>query len=365
MVEAENTAGRWWDDRMFRSVTLYPWATMDAEAELKELAERGVDTIFVVTKESDGRVFYDSSVAPNQVPSRDLLADIVEAATIHDVRVVPLLFVLCDKHLVEEHPETVQVAREGTDIRYPNVSAEWMHWVCPRYDVVRDHNRAVVDEVLEYDVDGVQFTDFEYQPIRNGETSYRSCFCDACLEQYDSQEITDESDAWVDVRCETVTSLLEKLTAPVHDQDGVMVSVELEAFADLDTASENSREMLGVDQHNVATLSDVLSPRAAHVDLDMHPIWIRDTIRSLRAEMDTPIVPSIRTARGEEPYERATEGEFVTSVQMALHGGAHGVSLFSAGANVGRITPEQWAWVERMFEEMTQFEREYGLATEK
>ncbi|WP_129113421.1 family 10 glycosylhydrolase [Halegenticoccus tardaugens] len=351
----------WWEDRLFRSVTLYPWATMDAEAELKYLAERDVNTVFVVTKESDGRVFYDSSVAPNQVPNRDLLSDLVDAARVHDVALVPSVFTLCDEHLVEQYPEAVQVAQEGTEIRYPNVSMEWMHWVCPNHDVVRDHLRSIIDELAEYDVDGIQFTHFEYQPIMNGESSYRSCFCEECVRRYEEEGVTTESSGGVALRCETITSMLDDLTASLRRRDDLMVNVELEAFADLDAAVADSREMLGVDPATLARFADVLTPRTAHVDLGLHPLWIRDVVRSLHEVTATPIVPSIRTSTGERPTEHVPADELMTAMQMALNGGARGVSLFSAGANVGRLTDAQWETAAATFEEFTYFEREYGV----
>jgi hypothetical protein len=49
----------------------------------------------------------------------------------------------------------------------------------------------------------------------------------------------------------------------------------------------------------------------------------------------------------------------MTAIQMALHGGSQGVSLFSTGANVGRISNEQWETVREQYQELKQFERVY------
>lgn len=354
----------WWSNRVFRSVTLYPWATMDAKAEMRQLAEQGVNTVFVVTKESDGRVFYNSEIAPPQIPNRDILADLADAAAIHGIKLIPSLFLLCDKYLVETYPETVQIAREGTEIRHPNVSMEWMYWACPNHDVIRDHLRSIIEELLRYDIDGIQFTHFEFQPIRNGESSYRSCFCDECVRQYEMENVTSDSDEWTSVRAETITSLLAELTDPVRSRDDLLTNIELEAFADRDSAIADSREMIGVDPRAVAEFAEVLTPRTAHVDLDMHPLWIRDTVRSLHTETKTPVVPSIRTSSSTNPQDGIPADELITAMQMALHGGASGVSLFSTGANIGRISPNQWGIVEQMFDEMARFEREYGTPRE-
>lgn len=359
--QADANIDHWETDQIFRSVTLYPWATMDAEATVRQLIEHEVNTVFVIIKESDGRVFYDSDVAPSQVPQRDILADLVRAAKQYDLRLIPSIFVLCDKYLTEQYPETVQVAREGTEIRYPNVSMEWMHWVCPNHEIVRNHLRAVVEELTAYDIDGIQFTHFEFQPIMNGESSYQSCFCEECVTRSESRDVPGESNAWVEMRCESTTSLLDDLSASLCSSNEQIVDIEFEVFANLDTAVEDSRETLGVDQPSLMEFADIVTPRTSHVDLDMHPLWIRDVVRSFRAMTDTPIVPSIRTAAGETPSERLSADELVTAIQMALHGGAQGVSLFSAGANVGRLTPTQWTTTEEMFEELARFEREYGL----
>lgn len=355
-MESADENAQWWDDTLFRAVTLYPWATMDAEEVVDNLADRGVNVVFVIVKESDGRVFYDSDVAPPQVPDRDLLGELVAAAAHRDLAIIPSLFVLCDKYLVDEHPDTVQVAREGTEIRYPNVSAEWMHWVCPNHQVVRDHLREIVNELMTYDVDGLQFTHFEFQPVMNGESSYRSCFCEACLARDDSRNVDDSSSEWTAARCETITELIDELTTPLRGRDDLMVNVEMEVFADLESATDDSREILGVDQLSLAEIADILTLRTAHVKVDMHPIWIRDVVRSLREQTDTPIVPSIRTSDGERPQTRVPADELMTAIQMALHAGSQGVSLFSAGANIGRFSDDQWDVIESQYGELVQFE---------
>lgn len=349
----------WWEETLFRSVTLYPWATMDAEAVVDDLVEHGVNVVFVVMKESDGRVFYDSDVAPPQVPDRDLLDELLTAAAGREVAIVPSLFVLCDKYLVEQHPDVVQIAREGTEIRYPNVSAEWMHWSCPNHEVVRDHLRGVVDELLAYDIDGLQFTHFEYQPVMNDESSYLSCFCEACLTHHDARNADDGSVEWTAGRCETITGLIEELSAPLREREDLLVNVELEAFTDLDSAVEESRETFGVDQRSLADLADVLTLRTAHIDVDMHPLWIRDVVRSLQERTGSPIVPSIRTADDQRPPTYVPDDELKTAIQMALHGGAQGVSLFSAGANVGTLSDDQWELVDSQFDEFAAFEHDH------
>lgn len=358
-----NTVEPWWNTQLLRAVTLYPWATMQPDAELKRLANNGVNTIFVITKESDGRVFYDSDVAPNQVPGRDLLAELAEAATVHDINIVPTLFVLCDKYLLEQYPQTVQIAKEGTEIRYPNVSAEHMHWTCPSHDIVLEHLQAIVNEIADYDVDGIQFTHFEFQPIVNGESSYLSCYCEKCREEYEHQSVSEQSPAWIDRRCTQIHSLLEILSDPFRDQSEYLVDIELEAFSNLETAIDDSRRILGVDQRDVAQHADMLTPRTAHIDLDMHPVWIREVVRSLRKQTNTPVTPSIRTGRGERPFKRLEDDELISAIQLALHGGAHGISLFSDGANIGRLTTDQWETATEMFDELDYFDREYGPAS--
>lgn len=358
-TEREGENAQWWHETLFRAVTLYPWATMDAEEVVADLADCGVNVVFVIVKESDGRVFYDSEIAPHQVPDRDLLGELVEAAADRDVAIVPSLFVLCDKYLVDQHPEVVQIAREGTEIRYPNVSAEWMHWVCPNHQVVRNHLQHIIDELLSYDVDGLQFTHFEFQPVMNGESSYRSCFCEACLARNDARNVDDSSTEWTTARCETITEFIDELTVPIRGQDDLMVNVEMEVFADLESATDDSREILGVDQLSLAEFADILTLRTAHVKVDMHPIWIRDVVRSLREQTDTPIVPSIRTSDGERPQTRVPADELMTAIQMALHGGSQGVSLFSTGANIGRFSDDQWDVIESQYGEFAQFESDH------
>lgn len=341
-------ADAWWQNTSIKGVTLYPWATMDADAVLGRLSERGANTVFVITKESDGYVFYDSDLAPNQVPERDLLAELVAAADDHGLRIVPVFFALCDGYLLQQHPEAVQVARDGTELQYPNVSFEWMHWVCPSHDIVRDHLVGLAEEVAEYDIDGVRFAHLEFQPVRSGDAEHRSCFCEQCIQRHDRRD----DGSWTDERSSTLTSFVADLTAPFADDPSVGVNLQLEAFADVDGTLEESREVLGVDVREFARYADFVSPRTAHVDMNLHPLWIRDVTRWFRRTCDLPVVPSVRVAKADEPSTRVPSDELFTAIQMALHGRAEGVDVFSTGANVGRITDEQWTEVERSFAEM-------------
>ncbi len=348
-VMTTGDARGWWETEGVRAVTLYPWATMDVDSVLADLAERNVNTVMVICKESDGRVFYDSDTVPNQVPERDLLAEFVAAAERRDLRVVPVFLALTDKYLLEQHSEFVQVARDGTAIRYPNVSFEWMHWVCPSREAVRDHLLALAEEISEYDIDGIRFQHLEYQPIRNGESDYLSCYCDECLGIEDGDETAQRDHGeWIDHRVSTTTDLLASLAAPFDDEQ--MVNLQFEVYSDMESTLRDSREQLGLDIERLAEHVDTLSPRTAHVDMGVHPLWIRDVTRSLRDAVGKPIVPSIRTASSDDPGDHLSQGELLTAIQMALHGGAAGVSLFSAGANIGRLTDDQWSVVEESFE---------------
>ena len=352
---SSNSQQPWWSRDSIRAVTLYPWATMDVDAVIADLADKSVSTVMVVCKESDGRVFYDSDVAPSQVPERDILAEIVEATDQRDMHAVPVFLTLCDKFLLERNPGYVQIARDGTEIRYPNVSFEWMHWVCPSYPAVRDHLHSLAEEISEYNVDGIRFQNIEFQPIRNGESNYRSCFCDACLAERaeDDPEAVDE-DPWQTHRIETNAKLLATLAEPFDDDQ--MVDLQLEVFADMESTLQDSSHQLGLDIEALAAHVDTLSPRTAHIDMDVHPLWIRDVTRSLVNAFKKPILPSIRTASRVDSSDQLSEDELHTAIQMALHGGAHGVSLFSAGANIGRLTEDQWQVVMKTFDRMKMIE---------
>ena len=350
-----DTTPPWWERDSIRAVTLYPWATMDVDSVLADLADRRVNTVMVICKESDGRVFYDSEIVPNQVPERDLLAELADAADRRDMYVVPVFLTLCDKYLLEQNPEFVQVARDGTEIRYPNVSFGWMHWVCPNRAEVRDHLYALAQEVSEYDVDGIRFSHLEFQPIQNGDSDHLACFCDKCIErETESGSTPSDRDTWLDNRSETITELLASLAEPFDDDQ--MVNLQVEVFADMEATLRDSREKLGIDIEMLSEYADTLSPRTAHVDMDVHPLWIRDVTRSLREQVGKTIIPSIRTASSVDSKDRLAADELHTAIQMALHGGAGGVSLFSAGANIGRLTEEQWDVVAESFDGIASLE---------
>ena len=347
---SSDTESVWWGEEAIRAVTLYPWATMDVDGVLAELADRNVNTVMVICKESDGRVFYDSDIVPNQVPERDLLAEFVDAAGRRDMYVVPVFLTLTDKYLLEQDPSLVQVARDGTPLRYPNVSFEWMHWVCPSNPAVRDHVARLATEISEYDVDGIRFSHLEFQPVLNGDSDYLSCFCEQCVDGDETVSSDDES--WLDYRANLSESLLTDLVEPFDDDR--MINLQVEVFADMESTLRDSREKLGLDIEELSAHVDTLSPRTAHVDMGVHPLWIRDVTRAMRDAVQKPILPTIRTASSTDPENPISPDELHTAIQMALHGGASGLTLFSDGANIGRLTDEQWDAVEDSFDGIEQ-----------
>jgi hypothetical protein len=345
-------SAEWWHEGGIRAVTLYPWASMRVEAVVDTLLAAGVNTVFPITKESDGHVFYDSEVAPVQSPGRDILGELVAAAP-PELKVVPNLSLLLDKQFWQRHPETVQRGEDGTEIRYPNVDAEWLYRVCPNHESVREHVRRVVEEVVAYDIDGVLFNHFDFQPVRAGEESYLACCCSACDGALDGAP---GSPAWVESRCAAIDGFLDDISEPLAGRDDLLTTFLVESFDQYGASSDYLRETFGVDLARLAPRADVLVPNTDHVDLGLSTLWIRDTVRWLVDYTDTPVVPVVRAAETPRRGERLPPGELFTAVQMALHGGAAGANVFCVGTNTSSATGAQWARVADVFSELARLD---------
>lgn len=344
-------ADRWWTTGTVRAVTLYPWATMPVDDVVEALVDADVSAVVLIVKDSDGRVFYDSEVAPPQVPDRDVLGEFVEAADDRGLRVVANLNLLHDKFLGERHEEAVQVSSDDTRVRYPNVGAEWMCCICPTHEFVREHLQSIVDEVVRYDVDGVLLKNFDFQPIRRDGTGHPSCFCAKCRRTMGDRGVTPQTEGWIDARCDVVEQLIETVTEPAR-ADGLPTMYMVDSLDQFDTSPRYLRRTFGIDLNWLGKQADLLVPNTAHVDLGLHPLWIRDTVRWLREYAGTPVLPVIKATKTGDPDVRVENNELFLAIQMALHGGAVGVNLFSVGANLGTIDRDQWHVVERSFGEL-------------
>jgi hypothetical protein len=168
----------WWNKPLF-GVTLElsgasDLRSMDVKSLVRKLIENGVNLIvaFSLGYWPGGTSFYQSRIAPHHpdLNNRDFLAEIIEEAHKHNVKVVSYVNVLWgNREMYLTHPEWAQRKLSGApvswDANYTSVA------MCPNTPY-RDYIIKVVKEIAEnYDVDGFYFDEASFQSW---------CSCSTC-----------------------------------------------------------------------------------------------------------------------------------------------------------------------------------------
>jgi uncharacterized membrane protein len=168
----------WWNKPLF-GVTLElagasDLRSMDVKSLVRKLIENGVNLIvaFSLGYWPGGTSFYQSRIAPHHpdLNNRDFLAEIIEEAHKHNVKVVSYANVLWgNREMYLTHPEWAQRKLSGApvswDVNYTSVA------MCPNTPY-RDYIIKVVKEIAEnYDVDGFYFDEASFQSW---------CSCSTC-----------------------------------------------------------------------------------------------------------------------------------------------------------------------------------------
>jgi len=170
----------WWDKPIF-AVTLELSGTsnlksLDVKKLVSKLAENGVNLIvaFSIGYWPGGTSFYQSKVAPHhpELNDRDFLAEIIEEAHKHNVKVIAYVNVLWgNRDMYLTHPEWAQRKLSGAPISWDeNYTSVAM---CPNTSY-RKYITEVAKEISEnYDVDGFYFDEAAFQSWCNCSTCKR------------------------------------------------------------------------------------------------------------------------------------------------------------------------------------------------
>jgi len=139
------------------------------------LRRASVNSITVFAKCHHGMSYYDTKVGVKHPSLKfDLLREMVNVCHNNDIRIVAYYSVCWDAYMGDEHPEWLQIDKNGMPVRPKPFERPYFSWetLClnsPYVDYVKDQ----IKEILKnYDIDGV-FFDIVWQ-IRPG------CICKNC-----------------------------------------------------------------------------------------------------------------------------------------------------------------------------------------
>lgn len=145
----------------------------DAEEFASTLKAAHVDSVTCFAKCHHGMSYYDTKVGVRHPSLKfDMLARQIEACRKHGIAVPVYYTIVWDNYMAEEHPEWVQVSKDGVPIGAKQFEAGWI-WLCMNTDYA-DYVEAQTQELLDgYHLDGI-FYDIVMQ-------TSPGCCCRSCL----------------------------------------------------------------------------------------------------------------------------------------------------------------------------------------
>ncbi len=124
------------------------------DQQFEKLNDMHINTVFFLTKYTDGKVYYNSKIAP-RASKWDVLEYIVKKSRHYNMEIHPYINVFIEEgNLLKENPLWAEKRQDGTVLT----------WSSPAVDAVRNRILAIVKEIIKnYDVDGIQLDRIRYQ----------------------------------------------------------------------------------------------------------------------------------------------------------------------------------------------------------
>ena len=337
---------KWSEARVEKTPRVWTWmhppvdeTEHDLEERLERLKRGGVDSIFLLVY--DGRkAFYESATVPME---SDQLGRVLKVAERLGLEVHAWMFTLnCNVEWVQErHPEWFVVNRKGNSTLVERPYVEYYNWLCPSRDDVVAYVLSVVHELAQVPglagvhLDYIRFPDVilpkglhaHYNLVQDRELpEYDYCYCDVCRRAFreeagrDPLEQGDPSQdaAWREFREARITRVVELAVKEIH-------AAGKQATAAVFATPKLAKQLVRQDWAKWPL--DAVFPMIYHKFYDEPPEWIesasREGVEALRGKL--PLYAGVFVP--ELPGDLTGE-----ALNLALRGGAHGVSLFSAEA---------------------------------
>ncbi|RLE80134.1 MAG: hypothetical protein DRJ52_07045 [Thermoprotei archaeon] len=270
---------------------------------IKDCVELGIDKLFVLAKDTESRVYFDTDLCEKAYDGGDLFEEIVRAA--RDVGIeVHAWFCLYPESVenpskyLREHPEAVLVNKYGkTNWEEPTwsyIKREYSKlWVCPSHEGYREYLASLMREVLEkYDVNGIHLDYVRYPEALEGRYY---CYCPRCLNKYEKEygysvyaNDVIERRYFVSILCENVSKSVEYFSdvAKVYG-----ASISAYVFTDYVTAIESCYQ----DWPYFSQYLDFIVPTIYEVAPDYALFLIKKAINAVM-HSGCKVMPAIMTS---------------------------------------------------------------------
>ncbi len=248
--------------------------------------------------------------------------------------------------MMEQHPEWYSINRKGESCVDAPPYVDYYRWLCPSRPAVQDYISGVVDGYLQKDyIDGihldyVRYCDVilpsalweKYDLVQTEELpAFDFCYCEVCREKFKAKEGVDPKELfnppgnqqWLQYRYDTVTQLVNRLSAEVHAKNKV---VSAAVFPTPSIAKKLVRQ--DWLQWNLDMIFPMVYQGFYEEDVPWIGTAVNEGVTALNGKF--PLYAGLYLPDLPQPTD------LENGVKFALENGAGGVSLF------GEVSDEHW-----------------------
>ena len=345
-------------DKEIRGVWLWGSTVREQGADViaETLHKHKINTVLLLVKGKSGIAEYQSKVALECIPKKDVLKEIINACKPKGIKVHAWIVFHADIKWVSTHPEDALYnqgnPQEGKPNPYPVDDR-----VCPLSENYRQYIKSLISELISnYDIDGIHLDYIRYP-------QYGYCFCPEHYKKAKNLGITIENvrDAvyktefdinkdpryyfnqyksgnpditqWVTMRIEEITSFVKEIRALIDSSDA---KIKLSsAFMPEGGETDDTFALCHYAQSypELGAMMDFICPMSYHIEYKKPPEWPAQIALNTEKKTGKPAYAGIGA------FGDATVDDVVTAIKHCNKQKVRGFILF----RYGTITDEMWS----------------------
>lgn len=329
-----------------RGIFVIPWRNINWQEVADFLNDNGVNTVSLSIKDSQGLVFYPSSIAPHISLDDNKMREGIEIFHKKGINVKASLASFADMATAQTHPEWLAVTADGIPARPQRA---WNSWTeafyyhhCPNRPEYQSYLLNIINEVVSrYEIDGIDldFIRYPYIPSIEKAANKYFCYCDYCLQTFQQQtgenaksleENTPEWIAWINWRSEKLGQFLAQVKETIKQHSDLKLMTYIATYGS-NTCDKDELKIIqqkyGQDLTRMAETVDIFAPMLYHVFTEevsytrQNVFWIKSMTHWI-----TEIGKDVWTVvHGDDPL---SEVELESAIQNAVNGGASGIIIY-------------------------------------
>jgi uncharacterized lipoprotein YddW (UPF0748 family) len=311
----------------------------DWKRKFSQMRESGIQAIFFLSY-TGRKALYESRLVVSEGKILETVLPLAKEAGLEVHAWICAL--ICNEETVQkQHTDWFVISRNGDSTLDKQPYIESYRWLCPSRPEVQGFVRSLVEELLEFDdlrgihLDYIRYPDVilpealqpKYNLVQDREyPQFDFCYCGICRQEFQKKKGIDllkiqypESHAaWRNYRYETVTSLVNSLAETVHRKNKVITAA---VFATPELARRYVR------QDWPEWYLDSFHPMIYHHYYAKNLDWVGQATREGTEALppDKPLYSGLFIAE-------IKPEEMSKAVELALAGGARGITLFAMSA---------------------------------